>query len=73
MFAQAGFGGAVDGGEAELNALTQTLVISGDETTIRNTIQELLASGLDELQLHHVPVADEVRERQQLLQLIGSL
>lgn len=73
MFAQAGFGKAVDGDEAELNALTQTLVISGDEMTIRNTIQKLLASGLDELQLQHVPVVDEARERQQLLQLIGSL
>jgi F420-dependent oxidoreductase-like protein len=73
VFAQAGFAGAVDGNEAELDALTRTLVISGDEMTIRNTIQELLANGLDELQLQLVPIADETRERQQLLQLIGSL
>jgi alkanesulfonate monooxygenase SsuD/methylene tetrahydromethanopterin reductase-like flavin-dependent oxidoreductase (luciferase family) len=73
MFVQAGFAGAVDGDEAALDALTQSLVISGDEATVRNRVQELLASGLDELVLGLVPVADEARERKQLLHLIGSL
>jgi alkanesulfonate monooxygenase SsuD/methylene tetrahydromethanopterin reductase-like flavin-dependent oxidoreductase (luciferase family) len=73
MFAQAGFAGAVDGNEAELDALARTLVISGDEATVRSRVQELLASGLDELQLQLVPIADETQERQQLLQLVGSL
>jgi alkanesulfonate monooxygenase SsuD/methylene tetrahydromethanopterin reductase-like flavin-dependent oxidoreductase (luciferase family) len=73
MFAQAGFPQAVEGNEAELDALAQTLLISGDEATVRNRIQELLESGLDELMLQLVPVADEANERKRLLQMIGSL
>ena len=35
--------------------------------------QELLASGLDELMLQLVPIADEESERKQLIHLVGSL
>src|SRR5579859_695617 len=73
MFANAGFAGAVKGDEAELDALAQTLVVSGNEATVQNRVQELLASGLDELQLQLVPVTSEARERQQLLHVVGSL
>ncbi len=73
MFAQAGFAEAANGNETEIDALARTLVISGDEVTVRNSVQELLASGLDELQLQLVPVADETQERLQLLHLVGSL
>jgi alkanesulfonate monooxygenase SsuD/methylene tetrahydromethanopterin reductase-like flavin-dependent oxidoreductase (luciferase family) len=73
MFSSAGFAGAVDGDEADLDALTQTLVVSGNEATMQRRMQELLASGLDELQLQLVPVASEARERQQLLHLVGAL
>jgi F420-dependent oxidoreductase-like protein len=73
MFVQAGFVEAVNGNEAEIDTLTRTLMISGDETTIRNSVHELLASGLGELQLQLVPIADEIQERNQLLQLVGSL
>jgi hypothetical protein len=73
MFANAGFAGAVDGDEAQLDALARTLVVSGDEATVFCHVQDLLASGLDELQLQLVPVASEARERQQLLHLVGSL
>ena len=73
MFVRAGFAGAVEGNEAELDALTRTVVISGDEGTVRNRIQELLESGLDELMLQLVPITDEASEREQLLHLVGSL
>lgn len=73
MFKLAGWTDAVNGSETALNALAQNLVISGNETTVRDRIQELLAAGLDELLLLSLPVADEATERKQLLQLIGSL
>jgi alkanesulfonate monooxygenase SsuD/methylene tetrahydromethanopterin reductase-like flavin-dependent oxidoreductase (luciferase family) len=73
MFVQAGFAGAVKGDEAQLDALARSLTISGDEATVRHRLQELLASGLDELLLGLVPIADEERERKQLFHLIGSL
>ncbi|WP_201374410.1 LLM class flavin-dependent oxidoreductase [Ktedonobacter robiniae] len=73
MFAQAGWASAVNGNEAELNALARTLVISGNEATVRDRVQELLASGLDELLLLAIPIADEAMERRQMLHLIGSL
>jgi alkanesulfonate monooxygenase SsuD/methylene tetrahydromethanopterin reductase-like flavin-dependent oxidoreductase (luciferase family) len=73
MFAQAGFAGAVDGNEAELDALARTVMVSGDEATVSYRVQELLASGLDEVQLQLMPIADEEGERKQLLKLVGSL
>jgi len=73
MFAQAGWAAAVNGDEVALNALARTLAISGNEETMRARVQELLASGLSELQLLAIPIADEQVERKQLLHLIGSL
>ncbi|QBD79688.1 LLM class flavin-dependent oxidoreductase [Ktedonosporobacter rubrisoli] len=73
MFSLAGWAAAVDGDETALHALARTLVISGDETTVRDRVQELLASGLDELLLLAIPIVDEAMERKQLLHLIGSL
>lgn len=73
MFANAGFAGVVNGSDARLDTLAQTLVVSGNEATVRNRLEELLASGLDELMLQLVSVADEEREWQQLIHLVGSL
>jgi hypothetical protein len=73
MFALAGWASAVDGDETALHALAQTLVISGNETTVRDRVQELLTSGLDELLLLAIPIVDEAMERKQLLHLISSL
>lgn len=73
LFAQVGFAEVVNGNEAELDALARTLIISGDEATVRSRLQELVASGLDELQLELLPIADGASERKQLLHLIGSL
>jgi hypothetical protein len=48
-------------------------VVAGNQAQVEKRLRELLASGLDELLLMVVPVADEARERAQLLQVIGSL
>jgi F420-dependent oxidoreductase-like protein len=71
MFAEAGVPVAADG--SGIDALVDALVVAGDEAAVQQRIRELLASGLDELLIAPVPVADEERERQQLLHLIGSL
>ena len=71
MFAAAGFPIAADG--TGVDALVKALVIAGNEAQVEKRVRELLASGLDELMLMLVPVADEAREREQLLQVIGSL
>lgn len=73
MFAQAGWASAMNGDETVLDALARTLVISGNEKTVRDRVQELLASDLDELLLLNIPIADEADERKQLLHLIGTL
>ncbi|GHO67991.1 LLM class F420-dependent oxidoreductase [Ktedonobacter sp. SOSP1-52] len=72
-FVRAGFARAVEGDEKTLDALARALVISGDESTVRQRIQELVEEGLDELMLQLVPVASEASERDQLLHLVGSL
>lgn len=51
----------------------ESLVVSGTADTIRRQLLELLACGLDELMLTHVPVADAETECKRLMQLIGSL
>ena len=71
MFAAAGFPVAADG--TGVDALVKALVVTGNVTQVEKRVRELLASGLDELMLMLVPVADEVREREQLLQVIRSL
>jgi hypothetical protein len=55
------------------NDLARALVINGNETTVRDRVQELLTSGLDELLLLGISIADEAKERRQLLHLVGSL
>jgi len=71
MFAAAGFPIAADG--SGVAALVKALVVAGNETQVEQRVRELIASGLDELLLMLVPVADEAREREQLIQVIGSL
>ena len=71
MFAAAGFPLAADG--TGVDAIVKALVVTGNETQVQTRIRELIASGLDELLLMLIPVADETREREQLMQVIGSL
>lgn len=73
LFAQIGWSAAVNGDEAQLDALARTIVISGDEASVHSRLRELVASGLDELQLQLLPIANETSEQKRLLHLIGSL
>ncbi len=71
MFAAAGFPIASDGtGVAEL---VKALLVAGNEAQVEKRLRELLASGLDELLLMLVPVVDEARELELLMQVIASL
>jgi F420-dependent oxidoreductase-like protein len=71
MFSAAGLPVAPDG--SGLNVLADSLVVSGNEDTVKSHLTELLKGGLDELLLTLVTVADEERERSELLSIIGSL
>ena len=71
MFAAAGFPIAEDG--TGVDTLIKALVIAGNETQVEKRVRELIASGLDELLLMLVPVADEASELAQLMRVIGSL
>ena len=71
MFAAAGFPVEDDG--TGVPALMKALVVAGTPAQVEQRLRELLTSGLDELLLMLVPVANEAREREQLIQVIGSL
>src|SRR5438874_6488651 len=71
MFAEAGFPIAADG--TGVDTLIKALVIAGNETQVEKRVRELIASGLDELLLMLVPVADEASELAQLMRVIASL
>jgi len=71
MFAAAGFPVGADG--SGVDALVKALVIAGNEAQVEKRLRELIASGLDELLLMLMPVADEARELAQLMRVIGSL
>jgi len=71
MFAAAGFPIGADG--SGVDTLIKELVVAGTEAQVEKRLRELIASGLDELLLMMVPVADEAREREQLLRVIASL
>ncbi len=71
MFAAAGFPVEDDG--TGVAALVNALVVTGTQAQVENRLRELIASGLDELVLMLVPVANEAHEREQLMQVIASL
>src|SRR5207253_462540 len=70
MFEEAGLPVA---NEAGLDALAKALVIFGDEAMLRERLTELLANGLDELLVHPLPLTNERKEREQLLQLLAAV
>ena len=70
MFEEAGLPVADGSG---LDALAKVLVIFGDEATLRGRLVELLANGLDELMVHPLPLTNEGKELQQLLQLLAAI
>ncbi len=80
MFADAGFpittGDDDGGGDGETivpDALVNSLVISGSESTIAARFKELLDAGLGELMVTIVPIADARDEQTRLMHLIGRL
>jgi F420-dependent oxidoreductase-like protein len=71
MFANAGFPVSSDGTMSD--ALFDSLVVSGDEDTIRTRLIDALAQGVDELLVMPIVVADGAAEQTRLARLIGQL
>src|SRR2546423_961010 len=71
MFAAAGLPYSARG--TGVDALVKALVVAGNQAQVEKRLRELIASGLDELMLMLVPVADEAGERGQLIEVIASL
>jgi len=71
MFADAGFPVSSDGTLSD--ALLDSLVVSGDETTVMARLTDLLAQGLDELLVMPIAIADIAGEQARLAELIGQL
>ena len=71
MFEEAGLPVAADG--AGLDALAKALVIWGDEATLHRRLAQLLADGLDELMVHPLPLANEGKARERLLQVLAAV
>jgi len=71
MFADAGHPLGPDATMSD--ALVASLVVSGRASAIAERLQELLASGLDELLVMAVPLQQAAQEMQQLMQLLGQL
>ncbi len=53
--------------------MVEALVVAGDEAEVRRRLLNLLSSGVDELLLSLVPVADEEGEFERLFKTVGSL
>jgi len=71
MFAASGFPVQADGTLSD--ELIDNLVAMGDESTVTARLNELLASGLDELLVSLMPLEDEVSELTRTFDLIGRL
>ena len=71
MFSDAGFQVTTD--QTVPDALVDSLVISGNEATVTARFTELLAAGLDELNVALLPITDASDEQSRLMHLIGQL
>jgi F420-dependent oxidoreductase-like protein len=71
MFAAAGYPVTADAQVS--NGLIDTLVVMGDAAAVAARVRDLLAAGLDELLLTHVPLGEASAERTQLFQVVGHL
>ena len=71
MFSDAGFQLTTD--QTVPDALVDSLVISGNEATVTARFTELLAAGLDELNVALLPIRDASDEQSRLMHLIGQL
>ena len=72
MFDDAGFPLTSDQ-TSVADALVDSLVISGNESTVAARFTELLAAGLDELNVVLLPITDVSDEQSRLMHLIGQL
>ncbi|GHO58182.1 LLM class flavin-dependent oxidoreductase [Ktedonobacter robiniae] len=71
MFAEAGFPVSPEGELSD--ALLENLVVAGDDAAISEHFKKLLASGLDELLVMPIVVANAKDERERLARLIGQI
>ncbi|EFH82348.1 hypothetical protein [Ktedonobacter racemifer] len=71
MFAEAGFPVSPEGELSD--ALLENLVVTGDDAAISEHFKKLLASGLDELLVMPIVVANAKDERERLARLIGQI
>jgi F420-dependent oxidoreductase-like protein len=71
MFAAAGYPVEADGQVSD--GLIDTLVVMGEAAAVAARLRELLATGLDELLLTHVPLGDPPAERTRLFAFVGQL
>jgi F420-dependent oxidoreductase-like protein len=71
MFAAAGFS------KQEITSvsdhLIESIIISGDESKVRERLLELFAQGVDELTIGVVPISDAAQETVRLARLVGRL
>ena len=70
MFADAGFPVASDGTVSD--ALLHSLVVFGDEATVKARLADLLSQGLDELLMMPIPVTHPEEEQARLMRLVGQ-
>jgi F420-dependent oxidoreductase-like protein len=73
MFSQAGFAVTGAGEEGVLDAITDSITISGTEAAVKTRLGELLSRGLDELLVTFLATANDDRERKALMQLMASI
>jgi hypothetical protein len=72
MFDDAGF--PLTAGQTSVpDSLVDSLIVSGNEATVTERLNELLAAGLDELMVTLVPVINAGDELTRLMHLIGQL
>jgi F420-dependent oxidoreductase-like protein len=72
MFTDAGFP-LTDSQMVVPDSLVDSLILSGNEATVTERLNELFAAGLDELMVNLVPIKDETDEMTRLMHLIGQL
>jgi F420-dependent oxidoreductase-like protein len=71
MFAAAGF--STQEMDAISDSLIESMLIFGDESKLKDRFQQLLASGIDELNISPIVIADAAQEASRVVRLIGSL
>jgi alkanesulfonate monooxygenase SsuD/methylene tetrahydromethanopterin reductase-like flavin-dependent oxidoreductase (luciferase family) len=70
MFAEAGY--PVTAGGEMSDELVETLAVSGGPEEIRDRLEAIRASGIDELMISHLVVADEEPELAALSEILAG-